>query len=130
MTTVMATQVTVSPSSDNVTVTAKIDHINDHGLRVGSFPFYMMIGAVSSITVVILIAVVILMIYVAFRIRSKTFKFSPPVGQILRHRQKLIDNSNLEEVVQSSDISVLPDAGLDSEQNLPQGPPILFNLPL
>ena len=67
--------------------TAKMDHINDdHGLRVGSFAFYMVIGAVSSITVVILTAIVMLIIYVTFHMRSKISTFSPPTGRIPRQR--------------------------------------------
>ena len=154
MTTLITTQVTESPTTDNVknittantnfhepplasetdglittaasATTAKIDRINDHGLQVGSFPFYMVIGAVSSITVVILTAVVILIIYVTFHMRNKTF--SLPSDRIPRQRQQRINNSNLEEAVQSSDVSILPNAGLDSEENSPLGLPVLLPL--
>ena len=109
--------------------TAKMDHNNDdHGLRVGSFSFYMVIGAVSSITVVILTAVVMLIIYVTFHMRSKTLTFSPSSGRIPRQRQRRTSSSNIEEVVRSFDISILPDAGLDSEENSPLGLPVLLPL--
>ena len=154
MTTLITTQVTESPTTDNVNnittantnfhepplasetdglittaasaTTAKIDRINDHGLQVGSFPFYMVIGTVSSITVVILTAIVILIIYVTFHMRNKTF--SPPSDRIPRQRQQRINNSNLEEAVQSSDVSILPNAGLDSEEDSPLGLPVLLPL--
>ena len=87
----------------------------------------MVIGTGSSVTIVTLITILILIIYLVIHKRSKTFKFSLPSGQTPGQKQRRISISNLEEAAQSaeSDVSILPDVGLDSEENLRMGSPDL-----
>ena len=67
---------TESEESDLITTTAgpvKTNKINDHGLRVGSFQYYMIEAVGSVVAVVALTAIVILLIYVTIRMRNKQF---------------------------------------------------------
>ena len=100
--------------SDLITTTAgpvKTNKINDHGLQVGSFQYYMIVAAGGVVAVVALTAIVILVIYVTICMRNKQFKFSLEVIRRIPRQRQRSRNSNIEETP-SADVSILPDIDL------------------
>ena len=100
--------------SDLITTTArpvKTNKINDHGIKVGSFQYYMIVAAGSVVAVVTLTAIVILVIYVTIHMRNKQFKFSLEVVRRIPRQRQRSRNSNIEETP-SADVSILPDIDL------------------
>ena len=90
------------------------------GFHVGSFLFYILIGAGSSIIVVVLTTIVILITCLIWRTRIKKLDISLTASQLHRWRQRRNNNSNLEEIP-LPDNSILPnrDEDLTLEEILP-----------
>ena len=100
--------------SDLITTTAgpvKTNKINDHGLKVGSFQYYIIVAAGGVVAVVALTAIVILIICVTIHMRNEQFKFSLEVVRRIPRQRQRSRNSNIEETP-SADVSILPDIDL------------------
>ena len=100
--------------SDLITTTAetvKTNRINDHGLQVGSFQYYIVVAAGSIVAVVALIAIVIL---IKIYIRNKKFKVSLEVVQRISRWRQRSRNLNIHvKETPSADISILPESDVD-----------------
>ena len=102
------------------------------GLQLGSSQFYMVIVVGSCIAVVALTAIVILVIYVTFRVRSKSSKVSLKVSHRIprqRQRQRSRHSNMPTEEAPSADVSTLPDVDhtLRLGQNRPLESPVHSN---
>jgi hypothetical protein len=97
------------------------------GIQVGSFLFYLLIGAGSSIVVVVVIAIVILITCLIRRTEIKISNISLTASLLLRWRQRRNNNSNLEEIP-PPEISTLPNC--DEHHSLGDISPVEFESPV
>ena len=116
---------TSSEIGDGLNTTDSLGSAVD-GFQVGSFLFYILIGAGSGIIVVALTTIVILIICLIWRTRFKMFDISLTASQLHRCRQRS-SNSNLEEIPIPDIISILPNC--DEDLTLEEISPLEFKSP-